>query len=195
MSAFTRDRGASAIGAVLAVLIFSLLVAVIVSVVTISASTGLQEELGVKAFYISEGGLQFALKNGTPPCGYDVSSPVSLGGGSFVVNATCRATWAGCSAPATLAVPIADTDTIITVDATAGYEIPGTILLENEYAFCKTASANQFSQCARGVMGTTAAAHAAGVQTMQCTVTSTGTYAAGLFFGDVKRTVRANVGE
>lgn len=188
-------KGVSAVGAVLALLIFSLVVAIAVSVVSIGASTGIQEELGIKAFYIAEGGLQFALKNGTPPCGYDHPSPVSLGGGSFVVNATCKGTWGGCTTPAALSANITDTDTAIAVDTTAGYVIPGTLMLENEYVFCNAVSANQFLQCGRGAAGTTAAAHAAGTEPVQCTVTSTGTYSAGLLFGEVKRTVRANVGE
>ncbi|MGD2081145.1 MAG: hypothetical protein PVG55_01380 [Nitrospirota bacterium] len=189
------NRGISAVGAVLALLIFSLLVTVAVSLVTTGASTGLQEELGIKAFYIAEGGLRYALKNGTAPCGYDHLSPVPLGGGSFVVNATCMGTWAGCTAPAALSAGVTDIDTAVAVDTTAGYVIPGTFMLEGEYVFCNAVSANQFSQCARGFAGTAATAHAAGVQPLQCTVTSTGTYSAGVFFGQAKRTVRANVGE
>jgi len=83
---------------------------------------------------------------------------------------------------------------VVTPDVT-GYVVPGTIMIGSEYAFCNgTSGGNSFTQCARGVKGTTAAAHSAGDNVAQCTVTSTGTYSSGLYFGDVKRTVRVTVG-
>jgi hypothetical protein len=199
MVAFFGDkRGVSAIGAILAILIFGLLVAVIVSVVTIGASVGLQEELGIKAFYIAEGGLHYAIENGTL-CNFNVPSPKDLGGGTFIVNSSCMGTWGGCTAPTALTNPAGPADTWFVVGDTTGYVIPGTITVESEYAFCNGTSGgpppNTFTECARGVKGTTAAAHGAAVQVTQCTVTSTGTYSSGVFFGDVNRTVRANVGQ
>ncbi len=188
--------GQTVIGAVLALLIFALLAAVAVSVVTTVSSIGYQEELGVKSLYIAQGGLEFALKNGTTPCGFDVSSPRALGGGTFTVSTRCIDSGSGCLAPATVADdPLSDSATTVNVTSTADYTIPGTLKVESEYIFCLNAAAAQFTDCTRGAAGSTAAAHSLGTELTQCTVTSTGTYSAGVFFGDVRRSVRANVGE
>jgi hypothetical protein len=191
-----NKRGVSAIGAILAILIFGLLVAVIVSVVTIGASVGLQEELGIKAFYIAEGGLHYAIENGTPPCLFNVPAPKALGGGTFIVNSSCVGSGAGCSAAATVQDnPLGAADTWINMSFIANYVIPGTIRIDDEYIRCESAAGNQFSDCTRGWGGSTAAAHGQGTEATQCVVTSTGTYSAGTFFGDVVRTTQASIGE
>lgn len=193
-----RDQsGASILAAVLAILAFTLLTALLVSIISTSASVGLQEELGVKAFYIADGGLQYALKNGTAPCDFNVSTPVALGGGTFTVASECMDNSAGCTAPTTVTDnPLLAASTTINVTSTAGYNIPGTIKVQSEYVFCRAAAAAQLTGCDRGTNGTAAADHALGTEMTQCTVTSTGIYPAGLlFFGDLKRVVQANVGQ
>lgn len=191
-----RDQsGASVLAAVLAILIFTLLVALLVSIISTGASVGLQEELGVKAFYIADGGLQYALKNGSS-CDFNVSAPMALGGGTFTVASECMDNPAGCTAPTTVTDnPLLAASTTINVTSTAGYTIPGTVKFESEYVFCRAAAAAQLTGCDRGTNGTAAADHALGTDIIQCTVTSTGIYPAGLlFFGDLKRVVQANVG-
>jgi hypothetical protein len=197
VTASDRSRGVSAIGAILAILIFSLLMAVVVSVVTIGASIGLQEEQGIKAFYIAEGGLQYAIENGTPPCDFDVPAPVSLGGGSFTAGSWCVGPYAGCAVAATVADnPLGAADTWINMSApVADYVVPGTIRIDDEYILCTDAVANQFTGCMRGWANSTAAPHAFGVSATQCVVNATGIYSSGVFFGDVKRTVQASVGQ
>lgn len=193
---FGNSRGVSAIGAVLAILIFALLISVIVSVITMNASVGLQEELGIKAFYIAEGGMQYAIENGTPPCDFNVPSAKALGGGTFIVNSSCVGSGAGCSAPATVQDnPLGAADTWMNMSFVANYVIPGTIRIDDEYIRCESAAGNQFGDCTRGWGGSTAVAHAQGTQATQCVVTSTGTYSAGVFFGDVVRTTQASLGE
>jgi hypothetical protein len=189
-------RGVSAIGAVLAILIFSLLMAVVVSVVTIGASIGFQEEQGVKAFYITEGGLQYAIENGTPPCDFNVPTPVSLGGGSFTASSWCVGPYAGCTAAATVTDnPLGIADTDINMTSVADYTVPGTIRIDDEYVLCTGTVANQFTGCMRGWANSTAAPHAFGVSATQCVVNATGIYSSGVFFGDVTRTVQASVGQ
>ena len=51
------QSGLSIVATILALLIFSLFIAVAVSLVTTGAHIGVQEEQGVQAFYIAEGGL------------------------------------------------------------------------------------------------------------------------------------------
>jgi hypothetical protein len=197
VTASDNSRGVSAIGAVLAILIFSLLMAVVVSVVTIGASIGLQEEQGIKAFYIADGGLQYAIENGTLPCGFDVPAPVSLGGGSFTASSWCVSPFGGCAAPATVADnPLGAADTWINMSApVADYVVPGTIRIDDEYILCTDAAGNQFSDCVRGWAGSTAVPHAFGASATQCVVNATGIYSSGVFFGDVRRTVQASVGQ
>jgi hypothetical protein len=189
-------RGVSAIGAILAILIFALLIAVMVSVITIGASIGLQEELGIKAFYIAEGGLQYAIENGTPPCDFNVPAAKPLGGGTFIVTSSCVGSGAGCAAPATVQDnPLGVADTFINMSSVADYVIPGTIKIEDEYIRCTGTSGTQLQDCTRGWGGSTAAAHTQDTEATQCVVTSTGTYSAGTFFGDVVRTTQASIGE
>jgi hypothetical protein len=192
----TDRRGVSAIGAILAILIFALLISVIVSVITIGASVGLQEELGIKAFYIAEGGMQYAIENGTPPCDFNVPTATPLGGGTFIVNSSCMGSGSGCAAAETVQDnPLGAADTFINMSSIAGYVIPGTVKVDDEYIRCESSSGNQFQDCTRGWGGSTAAAHAQDTEATQCVVTATGTYSAGTFFGDVVRTTQASVGE
>ncbi len=191
-----KNAGVSAIGAVLAILIFTLLISVIVSLVGTGTSAGLQEEIGIKAFYIAEAGLQYALEAGNLPCNFDVAAPVSIGGGSFTVSSRCVSSAGGCSAPAAVTDnPLGAPDTDINVTSVADYVVPGTMRIDNEHILCTGTVANQFTGCARGRAGSAAVPHANGTTVTQCTVTATGTYSAGVFFGDVKRTVRASIGQ
>jgi hypothetical protein len=191
-----KNAGVSAIGAVLAILIFTLFISVIVSLVTTGASIGLQEEIGMKAFYVAEAGLQYALEAGTLPCNFDVAAPVSIGGGSFTVASRCVSSAGACSAPATVTDnPLGAPDTDINVTSVANYVVPGTIRIDDEYILCTSTVANQFNECVRGRAGSAAVPHANGTTVTQCTVTSTGTYSAGVFFGDVKRTVQTSIGQ
>ncbi len=189
-------RGVSAIGAVLAILIFTLFISVIVSVVSTGTSAGLQEEIGMKAFYVAEAGLRYALENGNLPCNFDVAAPVSIGGGSFTASSRCVSGAGGCSAPATVTDnPLGAPDTDINVTSVADYVVPGTMRIDDEYILCTGTVANQFTGCVRGRAGSAAVPHANGTTVTQCTVTATGTYSAGVFFGDVKRTVRTSIGQ
>lgn len=80
-----NQSGLSIIATVLVLLSLALFAAVAVSIVTTGTGTGIQEERGIEAFYIADGGLQYSLKRNTYPY-YAVSSSVTLGNGSFTVS-------------------------------------------------------------------------------------------------------------
>jgi|GEM_PF-5004220 hypothetical protein len=81
-----RQAGVSVIGAVLALLILSVLVAVSVSLVTTGGRSGLYEEQGGKAFYIAEGGLQYSLPQVKNSPSYSGDTDKPLGEGAFTVT-------------------------------------------------------------------------------------------------------------
>ncbi len=82
MKTVKNQSGVSLIAAILALLIFSLFIAVAVSLVTTGSNIGLQEEQGAHVFYIADGGLQYVIrKNDFPE--YEITTPVNLGSGRF----------------------------------------------------------------------------------------------------------------
>ena len=80
----SSQSGLSIIATVMVMMILALFAAVAVSLVTTGSSIGLQEEQGVEAFYIAEGGMHYAAKKNFP--NHDVSSAVNLGSGSFTTS-------------------------------------------------------------------------------------------------------------
>lgn len=79
-----NKNGASLIAAVLVLLIFSLFIAVAVSLVTTGANIALQEEQGIQALFIADGGLQYAAKLPFPNAWTTI--PQNLGSGSFTTS-------------------------------------------------------------------------------------------------------------
>lgn len=181
-----NQSGLSIVATILALLIFSLFIAVAVSLVTTGAHIGVQEEQGDQAFYIAEGGLQYALMAGSY-CTYNNPS-TQLGSGNFTTSSQLNNTTVTDN-------PLTAGATTINVGSTANFVIPGIIKIELEYIRCETiASPTQFTGCTRGVATSTPAPHNNGTTVEQCVVTSTGTVSTG-FFGGVRRVVQATVGE
>ncbi|MCE5195241.1 MAG: hypothetical protein LLF28_07345 [Nitrospiraceae bacterium] len=79
------NSGLSLIATIIALMIFVLFAVVAVSLITTESNIGLQEEQGTQAFYIADGGLQYAVKRNNFP-NYGVSPAVNLGIGSFTVS-------------------------------------------------------------------------------------------------------------
>lgn len=87
-----NTSGLSIVATVMVMLILALFAAAAVSLITTAAGTGIQEERGVEAFYIADGGIQYTLKKNTYPY-YDIydatPTPLTdrpLGNGSFTVT-------------------------------------------------------------------------------------------------------------
>lgn len=181
------NAGLSLIATILALLIFSLFIAVAVSLVTTGSNIGLQEEQGVQAFYIAEGGMQYTLRANTY-CAYN-SPSTSLGSGNFITASQLYNTTVTDN-------PLTPAATTINVNNTAGFIIPGIIKIDLEYIRCNNKpSSTQFTDCTRGVAGSDADQHNLGATVEQCVVTSTGTVSTGILFGNVRRVVQATVGE
>lgn len=106
------QSGLSIVATVMIMLILALFAAAAVSLVTTATGTGIQEERGVGAFYIADGGMYYTLKLNTYPY-YDTSvSSIPLGdisGSSFTVTVP------------TLSSGINDTANSMTVSDTDGF--------------------------------------------------------------------------
>lgn len=102
------QSGLSIVATILALLIFSLFIAVAVSLVTTGANIGVQETQGQQAFDIAEGGIQYAAKTRNFP-NYVVNPAVNLGVGSFT------------TAVPTLPFNVGAGDLAITVSSTSGF--------------------------------------------------------------------------
>jgi hypothetical protein len=79
-----NHSGLSIIATVMVMMILALFAAAAVSLVTSGSNIGLQEEQGDAAFYIADGGLQYAIKANNFP-NFAVGS-TNLGDGSFIVT-------------------------------------------------------------------------------------------------------------
>ncbi len=100
--------GLSIVATILALLIFSLFIAVAVSLVTTGAHIGVQETQGQQAFYIAEGGIHYAAVTLIFP-NYIVNPAINLGAGSFT------------TAVPTLNSNVIVGDTSISVSSTNGF--------------------------------------------------------------------------
>lgn len=85
MNSINTQSGLSIVATILALLIFSLFIAVAVSLVTTGAHIGVQETQGQQAFYIAEGGIHYAAVTLNFP-NYVVDPAVNLGNGSFTTS-------------------------------------------------------------------------------------------------------------
>lgn len=128
------NSGISLIATILTLLIFSLFIAVAVSLVTTGSNIGLQEEQGQQAFYIAEGGVQYAIKNKAFPNYSTAVSTVPLGAGTFKL-----------STPAYLTMAVAAGAGTVTVDSTASFPNSGKIIIDSEVMTYSSKGANTFT--------------------------------------------------
>lgn len=182
---FCRQRGAFLILAALFMLIVLVFLGTaFLTTFTTSTWSSLNKIQSTRAFYLAEGGIQFALKNGAF-CTYNVAA-ASLGSGTFSV--TSQYVGPGGLAPTSVSSPVAIGDTTVDVISTADYRAPGTITVDSENIFCQGKTGVQFTGCTRPWAGSTPAAHSIGAAVTQCVVTSTGAV------GNARRVVQATVG-
>lgn len=183
-----NQQGFSIIAALFIVVILAFMGVMLVTILGSSTSASVNEMQSVRALYIAEGGLEYALQAGVF-CNYNPIGTVALGSGNFTVtsqtsNATTNAALDGVTNPVNVPLNAAP----------PGFIIPGAVMIDSEYLFCTGIAGNSFTGCIRGWAGTTPAAHFAGAAVTQCAVTSTGTVPTGFLTGNVSRTVQATVG-
>ncbi len=193
MKTALSKSGLSIIAVVLAMLILALFGAVAVSIITTQSDIGLQEEQGAQAFYIAEGGMEYALINGTY-CNYNGISG-SLGEGGFGVssvwsNATMSGSIDATTDPVTVYLTVAPQIAFLN----SGFTLPGAVGIDSEMLFCTGAVSNSLTGCSRGFANSPKTSHN-GSPVEQCAVRSTGTVSKGLGFGGVKRIAQVNVVE
>lgn len=157
-----NQSGFSIVATVMIMMILALFAAAAVSLITTAAGTGIQEERGVQAFYIADGGMQYTLKKNTYP-DYDTAvSSIPLGDGSFTVSVP------------TLTFDAAIGNTSLTVSSTDGFTaapdssywtlicgVTGTprptVRMSSDCE--KISCTSKFSTCTRGRDSTDAAEH------------------------------------
>ena len=163
------NAGLSLVATVLVMMILALFAAIGVSLVTTGSNVAVQEERGLEAFYIADGGLQYAEKANNFP-NYDVSS-TNLGDGSFTVTVPTLS--ADITAATAGPITVSSTDGFIfnPGDATNYWimlcGVTGTPRLDLtasntcEKISCTTISATpaQFTVCTRGRDSSSAVAH------------------------------------
>lgn len=184
-TATERQRGAFLIvAAVFVLIVLAFMGVVFLSRFTTGSSAVGNQTQSVRALYVAEGGIKYALKTGAF-CSYNVAS-TPLGQGSFSV--TTSHVGPGGAAPTTLSNPLGAGGATIDVLSTANYSIPGTLTIDSENIFCAARTATQFTDCTRPWAGSTPAAHGAGAAVTQCVIRSTGVV------GQARRVVQVTVG-
>ena len=204
MNSINTQSGLSIVATILALLIFSLFIAVAVSLVTTGAHIGVQETQGQQAFYIAEGGAEWGLRklnegikcdDGDPNSLDDISTPpVSLGTGTD--NFSLSGTEYKPAPKAQLLNNINDSQNSIQADRPlTAYAPSGMITIESETIDYTSISGDTFIGCLRGVDGTSASAHTAIPTKLifqnQCDIISTGTISSNPL-ASIKRVVRVS---
>lgn len=168
----SNQKGASIIAVIAIMLILAVMGAALVSLVTTGSDISVNQLQSEQAFQIAEGGREYALKSilladyGLPAG--QISVPVVLGNGSFTVQTDKHTT-------AVTDNPLLIGSTTINVASTAGYLIPGSVKIEDEYIFCQVISSlTQLTSCFRGYGGSAAAQHSLGREVLQYVIKSSG---------------------
>ena len=166
----SNNSGMSIVATVMIMMILALFAAAAVSLITTAAGTGIQEERGVEAFYIADGGMQYTLKKNTYPyydLKYDGSLPpwsMDLGDGSFSVTVPMLTSSINTTDPISLSLSstsgftAAPDGSYWTLICETGTPPPRTTVRMS--SDCEKLSCNSdFSTCTRGRDSTDAAAH------------------------------------
>ncbi|HJX19091.1 MAG TPA: hypothetical protein VJ437_12990 [Acidiferrobacterales bacterium] len=182
----TTQRG---VAALMAVLFLIFMLGVVLVIAHQMAETDVHDSdaqnRSVEAVFLAESGLEagvYRYRNGTACVSPGSDLLQTLGSGSFALSTTTYA-----PAATTLSSAIVASGLVIPVASIAGYAPRGRIRIEGEEinygglssvaAACAPSAAPCFTSAARGMAGTSAAAHANGtaVTQNQCVVTSAGT--------------------
>lgn len=167
-----NQRGVSLIVAVFIIVILAFMGTMFVSMINTASFMSVNDLQSAQALYVAEGGLEFALQNGSF-CTY-ATPATTLGGGTFTVVSRYIGT-GGLAAATVTDNPLTAIATSINVTSTANYTIPGTVTIESEFIYCTgTSGGNRLTGCNRGWASSTAVQHNLGTAVTQCAVTSTG---------------------
>ena len=99
----SSQSGLSIIATVMVMMLLALFAAIGVSLVTTGTGVGIQEERGLEAFYIADGGLQYAVKTYNFP-NFVVNPSVNLGNGSFTATVPTLSALIGAGNPIVITV-------------------------------------------------------------------------------------------
>jgi hypothetical protein len=177
----SNNSGLSIIATVMLMMILALFAAIGVSLVTTGSNVAVQEERGLEAFYIADGGLQYAAKTNLFPyfTVASIASPKPLGEGSFYTTVPTLSL--GITAATTGPITVSSTDGFTTtnnpLDATpdqywimicdtsaTGNPTPPLLATTTtcEKISCTGKTSTTFTTCTRGRDYSVGAAHLAG---------------------------------
>ncbi|MGB3941444.1 MAG: hypothetical protein WBK96_08130 [Candidatus Manganitrophaceae bacterium] len=163
-----NERGLALIAAVAILLIFAMVTALLVSLVSTDSEMALYQFRSGEATYIANGGMQLAMMNfqnypnfSIPPYSTRVSTPqVLLGSGGFTVDSPGVLSAAVTAAAAVIPAVCFDKG-VANVPCNTLFPPTGRILVESELIDYTGVTANSFTGAARGRDGSLAAAHVA----------------------------------
>ncbi len=154
MSKISNQKGFSLIIAIVILILFGILAAMLTSLVTTDSDIGMYQARSGEALYIANAGQQHLMKQSypnysKPPYSGRGTSKVNLGSGGFIVD------------PPTVITnnPLTAAATTINVVSTTGFPAPGRILIESELIDYTGTTAASFTGATRGVGGSLAVQH------------------------------------
>src|SRR2546422_1486008 len=190
MRRFHLQRGQLLVAGIVLIVVIALMIATLGYLYVSGESAGTLHGQSERAYFAARSGLEYSSGqyfNGSA-CSSLNNAAVPVGGAAatFTLMPTLYAplTLTGTTAALTAA------STTVPVTSTAGYAPYGRLLIDSELINYTSTTATNFNGLSRGVGGTTAAAHAAGVTVSQnlCIVSSTGAA------GNAKRIVEGALG-
>jgi len=174
MKPIRLERGQFLAAGIVLIVVIALMVATLGYLYVSGERGGILHRQSDRAYFAARSGLEYATRqyfNGSV-CSALNNNGVAVGGGTFSLAPTLYA-------PLTLTTTTAAltaASTSIPVGGTAGYASHGRLLIDSELINYSSTTGTSFDGLARGVSGTTAAAHAAAATVSQnlCIVASTG---------------------
>ena len=190
MKTFQLQRGQFLVAGIVLIVVIALMIATLGYLYVSGESAGTLHGQSERAYFAARSGIEYSSGqyfNGSACSSLNNAGvPVGGAGATFTLAPTLYAplTLTGTTAALTAA------SASIAVTSTAGYAPYGRLLIDSELINYTSTTGTNFNGLSRGVGGTTAAAHAAGVTVSQnlCIVSSTGAA------GNAKRVIEGALG-
>ncbi|HYA87691.1 MAG TPA: hypothetical protein VEI57_11580 [Nitrospirota bacterium] len=165
-----NQGGVSLIAAIFIIVILAFMGVMLLSMVTTSSLSSVNDLQSTKALYVAEGGVEYILGVNTFPNYSTNGATTNLGAGNFKIDTPATVTTAG-------GIPASGASTFtVNKSSWAGFPAPpGNIVIDSEImTYSAWNGTNQFTVNAagRGAGGTTAAAHAFGAAVYPATTTT-----------------------
>lgn len=165
-----NQRGVSLIAAIFIIVVLAFMGVMFVALIGSGTFTAINDLQSAQALSVAEGGLEYAIKNGTY-CTYNYTNIPLGASGSFTVSSQLSNGTTGA-----LLDNIADPADVQLTASPAGFATPGVVTVDSENLLCtgKDIGTNRLTSCKRAWAGSIKTAHSAGAAVSQCAVMSVG---------------------